>query len=216
MNLSSISLARATILVEAESLDPKGRAFLPDVLQAFGSKYTFAKVPQKFEDIDPQKGIKFEMGKARDVVVDSLTIFKDGLVVDTRSSTEDSESVALDLIAFAAQAFGATVKPTRKLLISQLVFTSALNLSLLHPALEIMAKKVSDAVSETTGQRFDFEPSAIMFSPDYSLTKLSPARFTIERRAEMPFAEKTYFSSAPLRTAEHIALVEQIETALGG
>src|ERR1700693_2259305 len=142
MNLSSISLARATVLIEAEALDPKGRAFLPEILQTFGKKYTFAKVPQKFEDIDPQKGIKFEMGKSGDVVIDSLTIFRDGLVVDTRSSTEDSESVALDLISFAEQAFGATVKPTRKLLVSQLVFTSALNLSLLHPALEGMAKKV--------------------------------------------------------------------------
>jgi hypothetical protein len=215
MKLSAIAMARATILVEVETLDPKGRAFAPAVFSTFGAKYSFVKIPQKLDEIDPQKGIKFEVGKAGEIVVDSLTIFKDGIVVDTRSSTEDSEKVILELLTFAGEAFGATARPTRKLFVSQIIFTSDLKLSALNPILQPLTNKLSERVSEVLGQRVEFEPTGIVLSPDPSLSKINPAGFTIERRANIPFSENTYFSSAPLRTSDHIELIREVEIALG-
>ena len=61
-----------------------------------------------------------------------------------------------------------------------------------------------------------FEPTAILLNVDTSQTKAAPAIFSIERRAEIPFAENTYFSSAPLRSAEHIEIVKAFEASLLG
>jgi hypothetical protein len=40
--------------------------------------------------------------------------------------------------------------------------------------------------------------------------------FSIERRAEVPFVENTFFSNAPLRTREHVELVKAFEDSLIG
>ena len=60
-----------------------------------------------------------------------------------------------------------------------------------------------------------FEPVSIAMHLDISQTKLNPGFFSIERRAEVPFSEDTYFSQAPLRTTEHLELIQEFEAALG-
>ena len=64
------------------------------------------------------------------------------------------------------------------------------------------------------GQRVTYEPTAILFNLDQSLTKLTPGAFSIERRADVPFPDKKYFSNAPLATQEHIQVLKDFERAL--
>jgi hypothetical protein len=46
------------------------------------------------------------------------------------------------------------------------------------------------------------------------MSKLAPGYFSIERRAEVPFRDNKYFSSAPLPTQDHVAILQEIEKAL--
>jgi hypothetical protein len=56
------------------------------------------------------------------------------------------------------------------------------------------------------------EPFGIAFSADYSLIPgMKPAPFRLERRAGLGFDTNLYVSQAPLRTADHIKLLEQLE-----
>ena len=64
------------------------------------------------------------------------------------------------------------------------------------------------------GQPINYEPTGIILNLDQSTTKLAPVFFTLERRAEVPFTDNKYFSSAPLSTQDHIGILQEVEKAL--
>ena len=124
MELTAIALARLVAFVEVQAFDPYGRTSAPELLKMFGGRYSFAKTPQTLAEIDFQKGIELAFGKFGDINIDKLTIYVNGVVIDTRSSTEDCEKVLRDLLDLMREAFGATIKPSRKNFVSQ-VFSAA-------------------------------------------------------------------------------------------
>lgn len=143
------------------------------------------------EEFDFQKGIELASGRMGEVNIERLTFFGNGIVVDTRSSTEDSEKVILDLLDFARDAFGATAKINRRLLLSQIIFHSEMKLSSLHPILEPIAERLGKGVSADLNPTFSFEPIAVLLNVDTSQNKLNPGVFSIERKVESPFSENT-------------------------
>ena len=79
----------------------------------------------------------------------------------------------------------------------------------MHPVLARLTSIVSESISRDFNQTFTYEPGIVLRS-DWT-TRMNPPPFTIERRADIPFSENTYFASAPMRTKEHIALVQEFE-----
>jgi hypothetical protein len=168
------------------------------------------------EDLNLQKGIELLEGRLGDIPIDRVSVFLNGIVIDTRSSTENSEKVLNDILTLAREAFGATIKPVRQSFVSQFIFRSDMRLAALSPLFPRIADILSQRASADLKHPFSFEPTAILLNVDTSQTKAAPAIFSIERRAEIPFAENTYFSSAPLRSAEHIEIVKAFEASLLG
>ena len=216
MELVSITRARLTTLIQFQEWDPLGKTLTLEALAKLGDRYSFAKSPTKLEDLDFQKGIELLEGRFGDVRIDKIAIYPNGIVIDTRSSTEDSEKILNDILALAHEAFGATIKPVRHSFASHIIFRSTMRLASLNPVLPKIAGILTERGSADLKHPFTFEPTAILFNVDSSQAKIAPQMFTIERRAEIPFAENTYFSSAPLRTAEHIAIVKTFEESLLG
>jgi len=216
MELVSITLARVAALVQFQEWDPFGKALSLEAIATINRRYSFTKSPTKLEDLDPQKGIELVEGRLGDIRIDRLNVYLNGIVIDTRSSTENSEKVLTDILALAHEVFGATIKPVRQSFASQFIFRSDMRLAALNPVLPKIAGVLSERASADLKHPFSFEPTAILFNVDTSQTKTPPVLLTIERRAEIPFAENTYFSSAPLRTAEHIEIVKEFETSLLG
>ena len=201
-------------MIQVHQWDPFGRALKLEALERFRGRYTFTKFPTRLEDIDPAKGIELNEGKFGEIRIDRITVFQNGIIIDTRSSTEDSEKVLDDIIALANEAFGAVIHPVRKGFTSQFIFQSNMRMLALHPIVPKIAETLTSHASADFKHPFTFEPSALLFNVDLSQAKTAPAVFSIERRAEIPFAENTYFSNAPLRTAEHIEVIKQFETAM--
>lgn len=214
MELVAITLARITALVQLHAWDPFGKTSTLEAIRALGDKYSFAKVPRTFAELDPQKGIELAEGRLDDIVVDKITVYVNGLMVDTRSSTDNSEKVLNSLLELVHQAFGATIRPVRRTFTSQLVFKSDLRLASLNPALEKIAERVTTNASADMKHAFRFEPTAILINTDLSQTKIAPSVFSVERLAETPFTENTYFSVAPMKTSDHLDLVREFESAL--
>ncbi|MEO7145159.1 MAG: hypothetical protein ABI165_16805 [Bryobacteraceae bacterium] len=214
MELISITLARLVAFLEVQAIDPFGKTSTLDALSNIGSRYSFAKIPQSHTELDFQKGVELEVGKAGNINIDRIAIYANGVLIDTRSSTEDCEKILDDLLGFAGEAFGAKIEPSRRNFISQIVFRSDLRLTLLNPVLAPMAERLSAFVSGELKQSVEYEPTGVLIGPDLSQIKLAPVQFTIERRTEIPFFANTYFSNAPLRTAGHLELIKQLEDAL--
>ncbi len=214
MELISITQARVVALIEFQQWDPFGKALTLETIAKMGGRYSFTKIPQKLEEIDLQKGIQLDQGRLGEIQIDKITILMNGIIIDTRSSTVDSEKVLTDLIDLAHEAFGAVIKPVRQHFGSQILFRSRMRLAALNPILPKIADTLTERTSADLKHPFTFEPSAVLLSVDTSQAKVAPSMFSIERRVDIPFAENTYFSNAPLRTQEHIELVKAFEESL--
>jgi hypothetical protein len=214
MELIAIQLARVVCFLELLSLDPKGKTNAPEGFNAMGSRYSFSKVPSAAGDLDFNKGIHFQYGRFQDVAIDQIVLYANGISIDTRSSTDDSLRVLHDILDNTKRTSGATLAPSRELLLSQILFQSDMKLSLLNPILQPLAERVSSMACSKLQVSIPFEPTAVILGPDTSLGKINPSGFSIERRAEAPFSQNSYFSTAPLSTDEHLKLLQEVEALL--
>jgi hypothetical protein len=86
-------------------------------------------------------------------------------------------------------------------------------MALLNPILQLVIDRLTDSVSAAMSHKYTFDAS-VAVNAELWQAKITPGVFSIERRADSPFSEKTYFSNAPLRTSEHIAILQEFESAL--
>jgi hypothetical protein len=89
-----------------------------------------------------------------------------------------------------------------------------MKLSNLNPVVGNISEAISSKLSASMGQMVTYEPTALLFNLDQSVTKLMPGAFSIERREQIPFSDRKYFSNAPLGTQDHIELLKTFETYL--
>jgi hypothetical protein len=214
MELVAVALARVGAFLEVQGIDPRGRISTMEALKALGERYSFTKVPQTFGELNFDKGVELFAGKLSDINIDKITVYTNGIAVDTRSSTDDAQKVLQDLLDAIKEAFGAVIQPYRRFFLGHIIFRSNMNLSVLNPVLKHIADIVSSVTSQNASQPLTYEPSLVSVAVDSSRTNFAPGPFTIERRAQVPFSENLYFSGAPLETKEHLELIRQFEDAL--
>jgi hypothetical protein len=218
MQLSAVTLARYIGFVELADLNPRGKVFFPEVMEALVKQCHFQKFPKEYSELDERKGVNFLEGKWGDITVDKLTLFQDGILVETCSSTTDSERILHEALSWAASNFGVTYRPEmikRKAYVSDLTFYSETPfLTILNPALSVLANRVGRALSEIRNDDFKYEPSGFTAHYDQSLKQIPIAPFTVQRRLQTPFSENKYFSEAPLPTDIHWELLKEFEEAL--
>jgi hypothetical protein len=217
MKLAAIHTSRVTALVEIIDLVPEGKVFLPDLLEAIAVRCDFRKYPKDFGKTEPTAGAIFEIGKWNDQPIGKMTIFTDGIVIETGSSTEDTETALHELLLWAKEDMGIKYEAAmikRKVFYSQLAFYLDVKPEVMHPILGELAATLSDAASKQAGVPMMYRTSGIVLGPSTLIAKFPTGNFTIERRVDVPDSENKYFSGAPLRTPEHLALLEKFETAL--
>ena len=214
MELIAISLARFVAFLELQSFDPRGQSTTQEAIQLFKDRYSFSKVPEKREEFNYQNGVEFLDGRMGAISIDKLVLYNNGVAIDTRSSTDDSERVMQDLLEEVKRLRGVVMLPTRRMYLSNIVFRSHMNFTCIHPAVQPLVDAVAAAVSEYLGQSVNVDMGAVVIAPDHSQTKLNPSPFSIERRVDTPFSANIYFSAAPLKTDLHISLIEKFENML--
>jgi hypothetical protein len=215
MRLSAIIQARTLAFVESFDMNPHGAVFYPTIVQGLVEKFGFMKYPQKIEEFDEMKGVDFLAGTWSGMTVEKFTIYRNGLLLDTRVSTEVSKQIILEGAEWAASTFGLTFAPemiSRWGFLSSVVFYSDCpNLLRGSPAATKMRDNIQRAVTESSGDDTDWEPTVLTFHSESVPRKPVTAPFTIQRRAETSFSENKYYSEAALPTDVHLALLEQFE-----
>jgi hypothetical protein len=217
MQLTAVLLARAVAWVESLELNPRGKAYYPAITEALVRRYGFAKFPQKPEDYDENRGVTFVYGRDGDAVIEQVQIYTHGIVLETRSSTDESKHLLERSLEWASKELGLVYSPqmvTRWQYYSQLTFTSHMNLTGSHPALSNLASNITQSLKNILGEDLKYEATNIVFNFDLMTRKNPLGAFTIQRRENTPFAENKYFSDAPLPTDVHIKLLEQFERDL--
>jgi hypothetical protein len=214
MRVAAILLARALAFVETTELNSRGQVRYTDLVKAIVDKFNFIKFPIKLEDFDETKGVEFIGGKFGDTNVDKLTIFTNGLFLDTRKSTAESERILHEGLTWASSSLGLNynakmVKRTGYL--SNLNFYSDCPFLLRSHAISNLTERVHEKVGRHLNDKTPWEPTIMTIGSETIPRKTTVAPFTIQRIADTPFSENKYYSEAPLQTEEHIELLESFE-----
>lgn len=217
MNLLSINLARSIWLAPIIDFNPRGIR-LDNILFPFLIDiYKFKKYPSLTEHLDPSKGILFEEGeflideKSYPIGI-NLTIYPDGFVVDTRSSTNHSDAFLENTFnefskIFKMRAYQSIIR--EKLYVSEVYVSTEKSLEILNPKLKLISKYLSQNVEKDK----TFQVGGISFWPD-QIAKQNPRAFSFERTLNTPFSENRYFSAAALPTDKHLELLDKLEDIL--
>ncbi|SRR6266513_2064660 len=217
MELASIVLAQALAWIEPTELNPTNKVFYPDLVKALVARYNFQQFPQKLEDFDESKGVTFGSGRLGSSVIERVVIYTYGIVLDTRSSTQESRRLLEEAFQWGVKELGLTYKPSmvkRWQYASQVTFRSKMDLMAMSPAVKGLAEAMTANVGQLMGENLKYEPTALLVDYDQLLRKHPLGRFSIQRRDNTPFSENKYFSDAPLPTDVHLKLLEQFEADL--
>jgi hypothetical protein len=221
MEIQEVILARAIRLVKVST----AIGYWPDLVKDLGKEYSFATVPDIQEVIASQnkgtaaKGAEFQVGKLTRpdgsmAVIEKFTVFNDGLVVDSRVSTEDCDLFLDSIEQWAMKNLSGIRNVGKSFYLSQLEvkfqgsqYTKAFDgiCSNIHSLLE------EYGMTGVTRYRF----ASLHLAMEPSRTSLSqPSPFSIERRLNVPFDDNVFFAQAPLRTPDHKTLLAALEQVL--
>jgi hypothetical protein len=205
-------------------MNPQGKYIYP-LLAATAARYTFQKhiQPTELDPKDPTKSLVFSAGRfqkpsGEELEIIEFQVFQDGLVADTRSSTDDSDMFIDDLLEWAIAEFNLVPIPTAsRLYVSELWVHTDKSLTLLNPRLQALVDLISSAYEAYAKRPLTFDLAAIGIWNDRTLAPnnfFSPFRF--EKAEVAPFSENRYYSIAPLRTLDHLMILDQLEEILTG
>jgi hypothetical protein len=218
MKFLSVLNARSVWLFDTADLNPRGKHIFPANVEWLKENYGFVKLPANIGDVDKNGGLLFQSGsfqtKTGDLVsITEMAIYNDGIIVNSRSSTKDTDEFLEDALTRLAKEFDLPYSPEMirvKQYLSELRFQLEYPLSNLNRHLQAFSLKVSSLRSDLP----PFEFTGLSFGVDTTTLPTKPSGFVIERQINTAFAENRYYSKAPLHTDAHIKILEDFETDL--
>jgi len=221
MNLLQIIRGRAIWLFDIRDLNPRGKAIDEDLVEWIKDSYSFGQSPKPEDKPQNPSGLAFSNGHFQvreEIFVEvAVTIYADGVVAETRSSTRDSEKFLEDLLTTATKEFGLAYAPgmiRSKKYLSELIVRPAGSLEKIGERLNGFAARVSDTADYPGVARAAFKLAGLSFWSDPG--QGTPASiFSFERQVGKPFSEGRYYSQAPLHSDDHLSLLEEFERLLG-
>jgi len=221
MEKLSVGVARSIWLFDINELNPAGKSIFPDILVWIGEKYSFGTFPKSIADQDKEKkGYIFKVGEFQSeegAINVNFSLFGDGVVAETWSSTENGDAFLEDLLRSASAKYGLAYKPdlirTRRY-VSEVTFRLDKSLGDINP-------KISNFCATLNGifarhHLSPFEMTGMIFAPDVAATSYQPPGFMIERKQGEAFTDNRFWSKSPFTTKEHLFALEEFEKMLAG
>ncbi len=227
--MKSTSVLRAQSVVSLRA-NVFGNVPVFDLVDAVKERYGFRVTPSTEDLLNPQpnKPATFVAGKfrakTRSITIENLQVLNfppisTSVSAITRTSTDDSDLLLTDLETWVSAEFGidcTNVFPRTYQSHLEVIITGSLAERL------FVFKSLGDAITNLLkSYGFSscptFEPIGMSMYFDTTKQTAPPTLatpFTFERRAAAGYEENKYFSQAPLRTDDHIAVLTQLEQVL--
>lgn len=221
MNLIAADTGRVVHLVVPDEIRPINGIDLLAICRGIAARYDFSKVPQSLEGFIQPTGLKFEQGRLSDesastILISDLSLFNDGMIV-TCANTELAEAVVDDVLHWLISSGSIRIPKTLR----PRTYTSNIvvefdkvppqRLSTLFKTTATLNRLLKDQY----GVSFDASLARLAFMAD---PKTKPSymnfSFVLERRPDIEYDRNWFWSSAPLKFANHIALLEAMEADL--
>ena len=191
------------------------------ILRAIEERYGFLQAPRMLADYDFQKGVTFTFGQFHnDWIIEKLQIFNNGILVEAKTETSKIESFLDEIIDWAIAEFDVKF-PAEKFLgrayLSQFEIHVDMNLGELFAQFSECGGFITECLNAYGLNSPSYEAVQLtMFGDITKVTSPHPgSSFTFERRMAKPFSSNLYYSSAPLRSEDHIKALEMLLIAFG-
>lgn len=220
MHVLKVISARSIWLFPLTDLNPQGKAINTDLIEWLKKTYHFQKFPSSEFDFDKDtKTLSFSGGKFRTTydgkeqhIAVGLSIYNDGVVVNTESSTRNNDKFLDETLRAVAKDFDLVYPENirRKLYYSEMDVRLDRPIKLLNPKLEQLANQISEL---REGPTVNFEFSGVSFLPEPSAQAMTLG-IAIERKINSEWSENRYWTRAPLQTDAHVKLLKEFEALL--
>jgi hypothetical protein len=219
MKIIATDTGRVVQLFVMEEIRPPSGIYMPALYQAISDRYGFVARPQDFH-VAMTTGAKFNHGRLitpnKTITISEIGIYNDGLIVDSMN-TGNAEFILEDFILWTKNLLGLRDRITQ----IPRTYSSLVTVEFDRPiedalrGVEVFTGSLNAALKHAYG--WDLETNILRFGINADPQSVPPLRnthFFIERRIGRPYSENRYQSGAPLRTEEHLELLETIETNL--
>ena len=193
--------------------------FLPDFVQKISEEFRFVDLPKTSDDFNLTVGTVLQYGTFSGSIMSMLKIYSNGMILEGPATTDVLDG-ALDRIEeILLNSFNARVASTdtiTRLYVSQIEVKATAAAVRGLDELAAIRERLTGMVRAYGIQVDDYTISGFSFGADPNLTPtdVKPGRFLFERRANRAFGDTIFFSDAPLRTGEHLALLAELEATL--
>lgn len=221
MRVIHTNAATAAIRVAADEAVPNRGLLYRDLISVVGDMYQFQGKPPIVSGPGVFPVIPFQAGVAmldgNRIPIQQLIIFPDGdavVAADTDSAVLVMEDFLRNLNERLDYRFH-TVEP-------EWIFSSALIVEFDKKFVEriVVFDVIQRAATEATSSRHGrYHLKRLAFDVDAGpepdqprlVSQFARSDFSIERRVAVPFERNIFFSTAPLKTPDHVAYLERIE-----
>jgi hypothetical protein len=220
MKIVAYELCRVMMLFPLEEVVPLGGVNDPDVIEKVQERYHFKVGPDLKSEEVAKNGYKFESGyfqfNSATVRIIDFALYRDGIVING-IKTDGMEAFLEDVITYMQKTFlfrDFNTKP-RRYFQSQIVVEFERSPEKLIRSIE----EITSAISRRLKPIYETEVPMNLARIDFDIDKIGMApqiaaavqRFIIERRLGIAFDKERYFCAAPMRTEDHVAVLEEIE-----
>jgi hypothetical protein len=193
---------------------PEGQPYLPATLHALVERYSFAKHPTKIDELMEDR-VSFGHGVFEKNRIDQLDIYPDGVLIQSKCSTDVLDAFLNDVIMWSESALGLKRIETARInrsYESQLFVRSESSILTWLSGLSKISALIGQYLKESTNMVAEFEAFGFSIATDTTrIPSLRPINFRIERKIDIPFERNIFISSAPLTTANHQHVLQALE-----
>jgi hypothetical protein len=219
MKIVAVEQGRVLDLVPIEEIRPEGGIYLPALVNGLLQRYGFISGPKDLTEV-ATAGAKFLHGhfpvNGEDVVVRELGFYSDGMIVDCHNTTF-ADAILDDFFKWAGETFKLRERqtPAQRTYTSVIVFDFDKAIEPILGKLLGITGMLSESLRAAYGWEYEYGLQRLAYQVDPTAVKLlRNTLFFIERRLNVAFSENRYYSGAPLRTEQHMALLAAIEQEL--
>lgn len=228
MKLIAAAAGIAAARVSRDAVIPEKGVLQRDIVSHLAERYQFNISPHVGPDAPPSPVLVFQSGildpAGKRIPIMQSLIFPDGCAAIAKD-TDLADAILEDLMEEFDNTFGyhyghATIQNFH---LSNIVVQFDATFTERTKAFHIIQKFVNDSIAKdghnyylkhlSFGIDSEILPRGL---PSTDIDKFISQDFIIERRAKEPLEKNLFFCSAPMRTKEHVALLENLERAVVG
>ena len=183
------------------------------LIRGLQDMYGFVQVPLTISDLDFTKGVNFLRGYYKGNIIDKLQIYENGLLCEAATDNSVCDEFMGEILNWAATEHGIPVRETGvKAFISQVEVISDIDLGMAFSKIGAIGSLFAGALKSYGQPVPDYSFSGIRMHYDsITMPVPRPPEFVFERRAGQLYSTNEYFSSAPLRTKDHMYILDELE-----